>query len=222
MALAMNNESQWFWEKFHNACTERALSLNLNLPNHIHNQAILKFPKAGTAGKREAEVRSLLEVATIANSPTLSRGRSANDLQADLRKVDIGKMRQFASHVSSATGSVTASPRPRSSSPGARQGRPIPGVSQKAQEVFKKLDANGDGTISLAELSKALDSGVLAAPGASNPLHLKSAHMVGKLGGGKGLRPVDSEASTRIGSTVTSARSAVSSVPMYGMAGMSR
>jgi len=225
MSSALNTlptESQWFWEKLHNSCTERALSLNLKLPNHIHNEAILKFPKAGKVGKREAEVRNLLEVATTANAPVLSRGRSANDLHADLRKVDIGKIKQLTSQSSSTTCSTNASPRPRSSSPSAKKSRPIPGVSQKVQEVFKKLDANCDGTISLAEFSKAFDSGVLSAPGASKLADQKATSFVGKLGGGKGLPPVDSEASTRIGSTVTSARSVVSTAPIYGMVNMSR
>mmetsp|Transcript_71541 Transcript_71541/g.207140 ORF Transcript_71541/g.207140 Transcript_71541/m.207140 type:complete len:202 (+) Transcript_71541:57-662(+) len=69
-----SDESTWFWEKLRLACAERALDLDLKLPNNLHGELARTHPELFAPGRvRERAVKKML----LANATTTATDTDA-------------------------------------------------------------------------------------------------------------------------------------------------
>lgn len=225
-------EQQWFWEKFHDACAERAIANDWKLPNNIHSQLIKNRPELFTAarqqqrdtqkvlqqsfateeGVRKSRRQAVGEPRPLVAQPPLSRAANP-PVPREAQPMALAAARS-ASDLLCASALVASPPRSPSQLLPLQRRRASPA---KAEQLFRSLDKNGDGTLSLQEFADgmalgAVQNGLSRRPSVEQtrlaPLALKPS-FAGTFPG-KGFSDEMSEYSTRDGSAVTSARSSAS------------
>lgn len=196
-------EQQWFWEKLHNACATQALALNMELPTSPTAAGQVQATQSPTkmpAGKKNPMARQKPRGLTqSASTPALGESPKASP------KSQRPEGAKPPSPSASGTSPKGGRPRPRLGAT-----KEPKAAAQQAEELFNRFSSEGFSKKSLDDFQKAIQKGGALQPQTIAPLPLSKP---GKLNGSSSMPCLDSEASTRAGSTISTARSMAQPTP---------